>query len=435
METTDPNQLDEEYDVIVAGGGAASLAAAVSSARDGMKTLLLAKLPSIGGLGGSTLVHSLCGFHRPSPDLIPRPANGGFAMEFAERLAKAGCAAGPLRVGPYDVFLNEPMPYTRFCHDFCRREKNLDVALETRVDSIEGSDSRFERILLEGRTGPLRAKAFVDTTREAELAFLGGADYETSMDRPVRRRTFVFCVSGQDLNATGPENMEVFSERIVRAILFGTLTPQIALAAIKIARVDREWNACIRLNEEGDHFSALNRDSLIRFQILGTNLAKELAGFLRSNVPGFEKCLVEVQPATPCAPESRRLVGRHRLAIEDLRSASLFEDEVCRLGWPVMADPMAGFMPAPAGKSMEPPGMPLRALLSNNIGNLVAAGRCASSSYTVQGALRTAGAALSIGQAAGLAAAEIARSPDGTIPGGMENETALKIRAAVEKGL
>jgi succinate dehydrogenase/fumarate reductase flavoprotein subunit len=48
LETTDPNELDREYDVIVAGGGSAAIAAAITSAREGLKTLLFTKLPSIG---------------------------------------------------------------------------------------------------------------------------------------------------------------------------------------------------------------------------------------------------------------------------------------------------------------------------------------------------------------------------------------------------
>jgi hypothetical protein len=373
--------------------------------------------------------------HVPSLDFIPRRANGGFALEFSERLVKAGFASGPMRVGSYDIFLNEPLPYTRFCHDFCQREKNLTVALEARVESIEGTDSLFERILFEGREEPVQARAFVDTTREAEIAYLGGADYETSIDRPVRRRTFAFCISGQEVDAATEENLRFFSDRILHGIRFGTLTPQIAMAAIKIARIDGECNSCIRLNEEGDHFSALNQDSFIRFQILGANLAKELAAFLRSNVPGFEKCDVATHPAMPCAPESRRLVGRHRLSVEDVLSATVFEDRVCNLGWPIMADPMEMSDPSNSRKSTAPPAVPLRALLSKNIDNLVAAGRSVSSCYTVQGALRVVGSALALGQAAGLAAAEIVRSPESAIPVGSEPETAAKIRRALEESL
>ena len=46
-----------EYDVIVAGGGVAGIAAALASARNGAKTLLLETTASLGGMGTNGLVN------------------------------------------------------------------------------------------------------------------------------------------------------------------------------------------------------------------------------------------------------------------------------------------------------------------------------------------------------------------------------------------
>jgi hypothetical protein len=63
------------------------------------------------------------------------------------------------------------------------------------------------------------------------------------------------------------------------------------------------------------------------------------------------------------------------------------------------------------------------------------AGRCISSAYVAQGALRVFGTSLAIGQASGLAASATARSEEMTIPEGSEAEVAATIRAAFESGL
>ena len=112
-----------------------------------------------------------------------------------------------------------------------------------------------------------------------------------------------------------------------------------------------------------------------------------------------------------------------------------FDDAVCRLGWPLRADPM--LMGAATASPHRPFGgtVPLRSLLSRNIHNLLTAGRCISSSYAAQGSLRVAGTALALGQAAGLAAVRIANSPDLAIPSGAEPEVAAAIRTALEQGL
>lgn len=435
METTDPSRIDAEYDVIVAGGGPSGIAAAITASREGLKTLLHTRAPALGGFAGKTIVHSLCGHYIPSPDLIPRPANGGFALEFAQRLLKSEAGCGPIRIGPYDILLHEPPLFTRFCHDLCAREKNLTILLGGRLDSVEGTESRFEAVRFEDREAPVHGRIFVDSTREALTAFLGGADYESSEMRPRRRRAFIFSISGQDANATDAEGLGRFSERIVHGIHRGLLTPQIGLAVMKIIPVSLDWDACIRIDAEGDHFSVLNPDSLIRFQILSGNLAVELGNFLRENVPGFQKCEVAVVPAQAFIEESRRVIGRHRLSQEEIRSGAPFDDAVCRLGWPMLADPMLTGVLSEAPKRQVESFVPLRSLLSKNIRNLFMAGRCVSSSYTSQGPIRVAGTALALGQAVGLAAAHALRLPEAGIPEGGEAEIAAAIRPVLEQGL
>jgi hypothetical protein len=90
------------------------------------------------------------------------------------------------------------------------------------------------------------------------------------------------------------EGRRRFSELIVEGIRTGVLTPQIGLAVMRLVHLDENPDACVGLDAEGDHFSALNPDSLIRFQIVSGNLALELGNFLRTSMPGFHKCEVAV---------------------------------------------------------------------------------------------------------------------------------------------
>jgi hypothetical protein len=204
---------------------------------------------------------------------------------------------------------------------------------------------------------------------------------------------------------------------------------------MRLVQLDENPDACVGLDAEGDHFSALNPDSLIRFQILSGNLAMELGNYLRSNMPGFQKCEVAVVPAQACERESRRVIGRYRLTEEDLQSGADFEDAVCRSGWPLLADPSllgsAVFDP----KRARACAVPLRSLISKDIGNLLMAGRCISSAYVAQGALRVIGTCLAIGQAAGIAAAATAQSEKNSIPPTNETAVSATIRAALETGL
>ena len=55
-------QLNDEYEVIVAGGGPAGCAAAIASARRGAKTLLIEATGCLGGMGTMGLVPAWCPF-------------------------------------------------------------------------------------------------------------------------------------------------------------------------------------------------------------------------------------------------------------------------------------------------------------------------------------------------------------------------------------
>ena len=435
LETNDPSPIESGYDVIVDGTGPAGVAAAISSARAGAKTLLFSSAATLGGFSANTFVHSLCGLYVVSQDIIPRPANGGLALEFVEHLINSSSGGSPLRVGPFDLIFQSPLQYARQCQELCGRETNLTVALNTRLASVEASETRIESVCFEGSEEPVRARAFVDSTREAELAFLAGADFEGTESCSRRRQAFIFSIRGQEADATDEEGRRRFSDLIVEGIRCGILTPQIGLAVMRLVQLDENPEACVGLDAEGDHFSALNPDSLIRFQILSGNLAMELGNYLRANMPGFEKCEVAVVPAQACERESRRVTGRHRLSDEDLQSCPDFDDAVCRSGWPLLADPsLLGSAVFDPKRARTCP-VPLRSLISKDIGNLLMAGRSISSAYVAQGALRVIGTSLAIGQAAGLAAATTALSEEMTIPAGSEVAVAARIRAAFESGL
>jgi len=80
--------VDEGYDIVVAGGGPAGVAAAVSAGRLGLRVLLAEAQNCLGGMGTSGLV-SLLG---PMSDGTKRLARG-FIGEVVDRLYKKGWMA------------------------------------------------------------------------------------------------------------------------------------------------------------------------------------------------------------------------------------------------------------------------------------------------------------------------------------------------------
>src|SRR5215213_10015788 len=121
-------------DVLVAGGGSAGLAAAVSAARCGVHTVLLERHGCLGGMAPAALVHSICGLYRlPQNGSAPVFANHGFAREFANRLLESGGASGPVRMGRVDVLLQQPTAFASMADVIARETPNLEVRFHTEL--------------------------------------------------------------------------------------------------------------------------------------------------------------------------------------------------------------------------------------------------------------------------------------------------------------
>ncbi len=435
MENNASSPIKPEYDVIIAGANPAGLSAAIACARSGLETLLFDCGDTPGGIPSDVLVHGVCGLYLTSPDMIPRQANGGFALEFCERLMKSGGACGPLRAGPYDIMLQEPLLYSRFWEQLCAREKKLTIAWNTRLDEIIADDSLLHAVRFEGRPERVLSRVFVDTTPDASLAFLSGASCHENDSASAQQQAFVFSIEDFDMDAMDEEGRMNFSQNVVSGIRDGLISPQIGLVAMRFVSYAQMPPPFLGLYAEGDHFSAVNPEAMMRFQILGQNLATELQNHIRTGVPGFEKCRIEITSSFPGFRDNRRIVGRYTLTDEDVNAARDFEDAVCYSAWPNPANPALPIAQDPTAPIGRACGIPLRTLISNDFRNLFMAGRPISSTDPVPATLRVIGSCLAIGQAAGLAAAAAAHSPERTITHDSEPQAARLIRDAVMKGI
>src|SRR5258707_12091327 len=81
--------MNDRYDVVVVGAGSAGSSAAISSARLGARTLLLDRLPFLGGTSTAVL-DTFYAFYTPGEKA--RPVVGGIGWEGADLLKAGGMA-------------------------------------------------------------------------------------------------------------------------------------------------------------------------------------------------------------------------------------------------------------------------------------------------------------------------------------------------------
>ena len=107
--------------------------------------------------------------------------------------------------------------------------------------------------------------------------------------------------------------------------------------------------------------------------------------------------------------EGRRIKGLYRVSIDDVVAGKQFEDGICTVTFntdihSLRADNNSGFEEK-YDKKHPPYQIPLRALISADIDNLLMAGRCISGDFVAHSSYRVAGPAFRTGEVAGAYAA------------------------------
>jgi len=388
------------YDVIVAGGGSAGVAAAVAAARLGARTLLIERNGLLGGMASAALVHSLCGLYKLSKDeAAPVMANDGFAAEFARRLIASGGASGPVRMGRVEVLLQRPVAFAQLCDALVGETANLEVRLQSEIVAAEAESLT---LAWRGCAEKIGAKAFIDTTGDAVLAALRGASCEMETTR-LQRPAYIFAMGGVEPGKVGDDARLRIARHISQAVKGNALPPSALGAHLRESAQAGEVFVTIDL-QGGASYDPLDAACLSRLETEGRDVAIQLAAHLRG-IEGFEKSYIAAWPARAGVRESRRIVGRYRLEAEDIERGRQFDDTVAFAAWPMelretATGPRLRF---PTGD--EPCGIALRSLQACDDAALFMAGRCISCSHEAQASVRVIGTCLATGEAAGLAAA------------------------------
>lgn len=150
----------------------------------------------------------------------------------------------------------------------------------------------------------------------------------------------------------------------------------------------------------------LDPGDLTRAEIEARLQTMQLLEFFRTRVPGFENARLAATGTQVGIRESRRIVGRYTLTRDDVLQARRFDDAVARSAYPIDIHNPSGsgtttHRLAP-GRSYE---IPYRALLPINREQLLVAGRCISTTHEALASTRLTPTVMTLGQAAGTAAA------------------------------
>lgn len=413
-----------EVDVCVLGGGPAGLAAAVSAARGGARTLLVERYGFLGGMGTAGGVTNFAGLYGRRAGRM-QPLVRGVVDELLARIEQLGGLNQPqdgmqgrIRVRSYDTSAYKCAADEWLLAAGVRLLFHaLAVGCIREGGDGEGHDGegrgagRIEALLVQTRSGrrAIRAREFIDASGDADLAHFVGVPYELGDGR-----------GGALFPSTMARIGNVDAERALAAVGdFKAIDARMQAAAgrwrfarrgaiLRPQRNPREWRANVTqvANARGQAVDATDAQQLSDGEIEGRRQLVEYLRFLRAEVPGFEAAeFVEIAPQLGIR-ESRRVVGEYMLSGEDVLGGARFADVIGLSGWPAeqhVAGRVDWAFPRDPDNAYHH--LPFRMLLPQGAANLLVAGRCASMDHLGQSAARASGACFAMGQAAGSAAA------------------------------
>lgn len=397
-----------EADVVVVGGGAAGIAAAVSAAREGAATLLLERAGFLGGVMTVTSLGGICGLYS-LVDGEPRQMVFGFAEEVRERLERRGATKGPLAwlktaSLPYDL---EQMKGV--CDDLAQ-QRALEVLLHARVVDAVREGRSLTALVVRTPEGEMavRARTIVDCSGDGEVCALGGQAYEYDRDH-VQYPTTMFRVGGVDSARARRLGREEIRKLLEQAVADGYDLPRTSGGIYSVREGIAHLNITRVALPDGRAPDVLSAKDLTFVEFEGRRQAARYLEVFRKYVPGYENAFILDTGARIGIRESRRIMGEYRVTSEDVLGERKFDDAIAINCWPIEdhgADRSTRWVWLSPGGFNH---IPYRALVPDGLDNVLAAGRCLSSSHDAQAALRVTANCLAMGQAAGIAAMRAAQ--------------------------
>ncbi len=389
-----------DFDVIVAGGGPAGVAAAYTAGKCGARTLLLEQSGRLGGMATQALVGPILG-----------DADSSILREIVSHLGGRVVDFQKVDIDLYDLLATQ----------------NVTVLLHSTVTEVLKDDDKVCGVCMQcaGNIREFKSKAIIDATGDGALAFRAGVPYEMGRDgdRLCQPVSIMFTVAG-----IAPEQrFHCGSEQEARAVKVGEKTwEELTLAAHKQGLLPDSVSVVRLYNARRDDENVINAtqvnylngtcaEDLTRGEIVARKQAYTVLEFLRRNLPGYANAFISNMPAVLGVRETRRFKGMACLRKEDCIEGRKFAEAVVRdARFPIdIHNPAGGgqaaaqnvFASTGVAERVQPYGIPYGVMVPEHCDGLLFTGRCISASHEALASCRVMGIAAALGAGAGAAAA------------------------------
>ncbi len=408
-----------QTDVLVVGSGPAGLAAALSSAREGVDTMLVERFGCFGGVITQVGVEAFAWYrYEGTVD------SEGIGIEFEKWAAEI--SGQRKRSGSLSQALDTEL--FKYVADKVIQDNGILPLLHCLAVEVVVEGNVIKGIITESKSGrqAILAKRVVDATGDADIAHLAGVPCQKAPKDEMMGVTVMFSCAGINkekfleyvqenpptfgdwsqnwkIQTTGKED-DLFSPYLEEPFNQARADGVIPKEVTSIAGT---WGSLTDAGEATSlnmiymlGFDCTDVRDLTRAEIEGRRQAMLAIEALRRYVPGFEKAKLRNFGMTLGTRDSRKIIGRYNMTGYDVRNQARFDDSIGT--FPEFLDGSGLLILPTTGRYFQ---VPYGVMVPQKIDNLLVAGRCVAGDNISHAAMRSMMCCTVTGQGAGTAAA------------------------------
>ena len=426
-------------DVLVVGAGMAGVCAAIAAARGGARTVLTDRYAFLGGNATAGLLGNFLTFHNMKGEQICN----GIPQEIVDELIRLGGAfpEGHLHNAYGNSYSVTPQDgeVLKLVNQKLCLDAGVDLVLNTYTVGpiMDGDRVAGARIVNKSGESEIRAQVVIDASGDADIAAQAGAPFHLGDEEGKMMSISLFSRMGNvDLDRhiqhvkENPYNFMLGEDPYIgksrEEIAAGLRThkdyPLVTgyYESVKLAQSRGEFHpnrqrvvfsittipGVVTINSTSMlGYSGVDNDDLNQVAIEGREQVFKVRDFYRKYAPGFEECYVVDSASAIGVRETRRIIGEETLTDEDCIEARKGPRDIGQGAYCLDVHQPTGVIEHKHVRDGESYGIPYGVMLPQKIENCIVAGRPVSSDRFANGSVRNQAHIMTIGQAAGTAAA------------------------------
>ena len=414
---------NNEYDVVIVGGGTSGVSCAWNCASKGLKTLLIEQNSYLGGSITSSLVI-------PAMKTSDNSINNDFFNVLYKKLSELNGAI--TYCDENKGWFNPEL--TKIALDMLMDEVGIEVLFESRVTKVEKSKNKILSICIvslysDNIAGdktelslPIESKYYIDATGDGNFCQKLNCEILENFENNFQPLSLRFIMSGV--------NVEKFSNWLMAYDTDRDVTTSCAVNGYTYLSTACTWDndkwalkplfkqaiadGCITEQDANyfQVFSVAGTPDSIAFnapRILDCNISRSeaykqgrmsilrLSEFCKKYLPGFENAHISSMANSLGVRVSNRIKGKYVYTYDDLINGKKFDNPVLISNYPVdIHSNKKG--KSELIKTNQEYQLPIESLMVDGFDNLFVIGRCISADFRAQAALRIIPSCFSMGE-------------------------------------